>query len=154
MLSTKTTFLHSLLRSPDLLAAGSTGSIFKGRRNNDLRFFSPERTWWMADSEPCGRCTAVSSRRCLFISHGFLLVDTGSPLQETGEAVSFLITSLRKRRVPDFCDPTGAGCVQTGLPSPAAWRARGPCVHTPALLGFSPAASNTVSFAGKERIQV
>lgn len=37
-------FLHSLLRSPDLLAAGSTGSVFKGRRSDDEVFLPRKDT--------------------------------------------------------------------------------------------------------------
>lgn len=94
--------------------------------------FSPQKGHGgVADGEPRGRRPTVSSRRCLLFPTGSFWWTLASPLQETGEAVSLLITSLRKRRVPDFCDPRGCGlcpggmpgAVQTGLPSPVAWRA-------------------------------
>lgn len=109
-------FLHSLLRSPDLLAAGSTGSIFKGRRNNDLRFFSPERTQWSGRRRaPWALNNGLLQEMPFHLPTGFFWWTLEPLLQETG-AVSFLVTSLMKRRVLGFCDPVGAGCVRAGCP--------------------------------------
>lgn len=147
MLSTKMTmFLRSFLRGPNLLGTGSPGSIFKGRRKQQLEVFLPRK-----DASGVGPCDEllVSVEQSLLQEITLFVLFTGFywwtrviSTRNGAEAVSFLILSLLEWRVPDFCDTpwvwvgravsravcpgtVHTRCSQPHGPSCCSW-----CVHT------------------------
>lgn len=148
VLSTKTTCFYTAFSAVLTCWWQAPREAFLKAEETMTGGFSPQKgRGGVADGEPPGRSATVSSRRCLSFPTGSFRWTLASPLQEMGEAVSLLITSLRKRRVPDFGDPAGAGCVRAGcralsrpaFPAPRPG-ARSLCPHTSSPLGSSPAA--------------